>query len=94
MSQYQSWLSNELGPEPRHLAFYLLVFMLGLTVASSPTLRLHWTRLVAYGGKSQKEIEKMKVAKLVASKDSSEPELLDKYAHRSLYLWHAADTFG
>ena len=84
MSQYQYWPSNGAVPEPQHLAFYFLVFMMGLTVASSPMVRSQWTRLVVYGWKSQKEIEKMKVAEIVASKDSTEPELLDKYAHMSL----------
>ena len=70
---------SEFVLEPQYLASYLLVFLIGLSVTSTSVIRSQWSRLHGYGRKSQTEIEKAKVAEIIASKDSSEPELFDKY---------------
>lgn len=83
MPHSQSLTMSELVLEPQYLASYLLVFLIGLSITSSSVVRSQWSRLLQHGGKSQKEIEKVKVAEIIASKDSSQPELLDKYDQKS-----------
>lgn len=79
MPQSRSLAMSELVLEPQYLASYLLVFLIGLSVTSISAIRSQWSRLLGYERKSQTEIEKAKVAEIIASKDSSQPELLDKY---------------
>ena len=82
MSQSLYLITSELVSTPSYLATYLLVFFIGLTVASSGSVRQHWT----YLGKTQKRIEKAKVAELIASNESTEPVLLDKYVTLELIV--------
>jgi hypothetical protein len=84
MPQSRTLTMSELVLEPQFLASYLLVFVICLSVTSSSVVRSQWSRLFRYGGESPKEVEKAKVAEIIASKDSSQPGLFDKYVDSRL----------
>ena len=63
-------------PSPEYLASYLLIFLMGLTLASSSIVR---TQLSNMMGKSSKEMQPIQNLSISEVKDGSEPELLNKY---------------
>ena len=62
-------------PSPEYLAPYFLIFLVGLTVASSSTFRSQMSNLLR---KSSKEVPPIKDVSISEVKDGSEPELLNK----------------
>ena len=63
-------------PSSESLASYLLIFFVGLTIASSSIFR---TQLFNMVGKSSKMSQSAKGISISEVKDGSEPELLNKY---------------
>lgn len=73
-------------PNLENLASYLLVFFVGLTIAGSSTVRSKWIQLSHFVTISLKEIQPSKIAEITQARDSTEPELLDKYSDTSLLV--------
>ena len=67
-------------PSPGYLAPYLLIFLMGLTVASSSTFRSQLSNLLR---KSSKKVQPFKDISISEVRDGSEPELLNKSVHIS-----------
>ena len=63
-------------PSPEYLASYLVIFFMGLTIATSSIFR---TQLFNMVGKSSKVVQPVKDISISEVKDGSEPELLNKY---------------
>ena len=62
-------------PSPEYLAPYVLIFLIGLTVASASTFRSQLSNLLR---KSSTEVQPMQDISISEVKDGSEPELLNK----------------
>lgn len=76
-------------PDPGHLTSYLLIFLVGLTIASLSTVR---SKLSHFMAKSSKETQSSKVAEIIQARDSTEPELLDKYPDTSHSVAKSSDS--
>ena len=62
-------------PRPEYLAPYILIFLMGLTVASSNAFRSQLSNLMHRSSKEIQPIEDMAISEV---KDGSESELLNK----------------
>ena len=79
MAESKTFFAEPTGysmPSPEYLAPYLLIFLMGLTIASSSTFRVQLSKLLRT---SSKEVQPIKDLSISDAKDGSEPELLDKY---------------
>lgn len=61
---------------PEYLVSSLLIFLMGLTIASSGIIRTQLSNMV---GQPSKEVHPIKNISISEVKDGSEPELLNKY---------------
>lgn len=71
---------------PDYLTSYLLAFFVGLFVARSSIVRSKLIQLSRFVAKSSEESQLSKVAEITQSRDSSEPEILDKCAEITLLV--------
>lgn len=62
-------------PSPEHLASYVLVFLIGLAVASSSTFRSQLSILVPRSSKDAQPVTDISISEV---ENSNEPELLNK----------------
>ena len=74
---------------PEYLLSCIIIFLMGVTVASSSTFHFRMSNLMP---KSSKEIQPLKGISISEVQDRSEPELLNKSVHVPNNLMSSSDA--
>ena len=78
MSTTQFDAVSNIAIEPQYIASFVLIALFGFIVVKRDSIHSQWLYLQSFSVKRRKAIETAKLGEIVASRDSMEPELLDK----------------